>query len=138
VQADVSPSGPISRQHGNEHGMLLGTVLFFIGDYLHYLKGIVMVIWREIKQPAPPETDEILCWREANRPSDYYSELRIARNASPVEIRTAYRKLALKYHPDLNRISRTESAEAQMRQLNLAYQVLSSPDRRKAYDRSIA
>jgi hypothetical protein len=118
--------------------MLLGTVLFLIGDYLHYLKGTAVVTWREIKQPELPEADEIFCWREANRSSDYYSELRIARNASPVEIRTAYRKLALKYHPDLNRISRTESAETRMRQLNLAYHVLSSPDRRKAYDRSIA
>ena len=118
--------------------MLLGTVLFLIGDYLHYVKGIAVVTWREIKQPALPETDEILCWRETSRSSDYYGDLHIARDASPIEIRAAYRRLALKYHPDLNRISRTESAEMRMRQLNLAYQVLSSPDRRKAYDRSIA
>ena len=118
--------------------MLLGTVLFLIGDYLHYVKGIAVVTWREIKQPALPETDETLCWRETSHSSDYYSDLDIARNASPIEIRAAYRRLALKYHPDLNRISRTESAETRMRQLNLAYQVLSSPDRRKAYDRSIA
>jgi len=125
------------RQDGNVHGMLLGTVLFLIGDYLHYVKGIAVVTWREIKQPVLPETDEILCWRETSRSSDYYGDLHIARDASPIEIRAAYRRLALKYHPDLNRISRTESAETRMRQLNLAYQVLSSPDRRKAYDRSI-
>jgi preprotein translocase subunit Sec63 len=118
--------------------MLLGTALSLIADYLHYMKGIAVVTWREIKQPALPETDKIFCWRETGRSSDYYSDLHIARNASPIEIRAAYRKLALKYHPDLNRISRTESAEMRMRQLNLAYQVLSSPDRRKAYDRSIA
>jgi hypothetical protein len=118
--------------------VLLGTVLFLIGNYLHYLKGISVVTWREIKQPALPEADEILYWRETSRSSDYYSDLHIARDASPIKIRAAYRRLALKYHPDLNRISRAESAETRMRQLNLAYQVLSSPDRRKAYDRSIA
>jgi hypothetical protein len=118
--------------------MLLGTVLFLIGDYLHYVKGIAVVTWREIKKPELPDADKIFCWRETNRSSDYYSDLHIARNASPIEIRAAYRKLALKYHPDLNPISRTESAETRMRQLNLAYQVLSSPNRRKAYDRSIA
>jgi len=116
--------------------MLLGTVLSLIRDYLHYLKGIAVVTWREIKQPALPEAAEILCWRETSRSSGYYSDLHIARDASPIEIRAAYRRLALKYHPDRNRISRTESAETRMRQLNLAYHVLSSPDRRRAYDRS--
>jgi len=117
--------------------MVLGTALSLIGDYLHCMKGIGVVTWREIKQPALHETDEIRCWRETSCTSDYYSDLHIARNASAIEIKAAYRRLALKYHPDLNRISRTESAETRMRQLNLAYQVLSSPDRRKAYDRSI-
>jgi curved DNA-binding protein CbpA len=68
---------------------------------------------------------------------DYYSDLRIARNASSLEVKTAYRRLALKYHPDLNQFSSSESAERRMQQLNLAYQVLSSPARREAYDRSI-
>ncbi len=40
--------------------MLLGTVLFLIGDYLHYVKGIGVVTWREIKQPALPETWNVL------------------------------------------------------------------------------
>jgi preprotein translocase subunit Sec63 len=74
------------------------------------VKGIAVLTWREIKQPALPETDEILWWRETSRSSDYYSDLHIASDASPIEIRAAYRRLALKYHPDLNRISRTESA----------------------------
>jgi molecular chaperone DnaJ len=98
------------------------------------------VTWREVKQSELPKPDEILCWREtaSSSSSDYYRDLHIRRDASPMEIKAAYRRLALKYHPDLNRLSATEWAEVRMRQLNLAYQVLSSPDRRKAYDRSIA
>ncbi|WP_423201828.1 DnaJ domain-containing protein [Edaphobacter modestus] len=95
--------------------------------------------WREIKQSTLPEPDQIL-WRETtgSSSSDYYEDLHITRDASPIEIKTAYRRLALKYHPDLNRPSAMELAATRMRHLNLAYQVLSSPDRRKAYDRSIA
>ncbi|WP_433969811.1 J domain-containing protein [Tunturiibacter gelidiferens] len=93
--------------------------------------------WREITEPALPEPQGILCWRELNGFPDYYSDLRIARNASSLEVKTAYRRLALKCHPDLNQFSSSESAERRMQQLNLAYQVLSSPARREAYDRSI-
>ena len=97
-----------------------------------------MVTWREITQPSLPEPQGILRWRELDRSPDYYSDLRIARNASSIEVKTAYRRLALKYHPDLNSSPSSESSERRMRQLNLAYQVLSSPARREAYDRSIA
>jgi curved DNA-binding protein CbpA len=97
-----------------------------------------VVTWREITQPSLPEPQGILCWRELDRSPDYYSDLRIARNASSIEVKTAYRRLALKYHPDLNPLPSSELAESRMQQLNLAYQVLSSPARRKAYDRSIA
>jgi hypothetical protein len=103
-----------------------------------YLKGIAVVTWREITQPSLPEPQEILCWRELNSSPDYYSDLRVARNASSIEVKTAYRRLALKYHPDLNPFPSNELAESRMQQLNLAYQVLSSPARRKAYDRSIS
>ena len=96
-----------------------------------------MVIWREIRQPTP-EPHGILCWRELSRSPDYYSDLCVARNASLIELKAAYRRLALKYHPDLNSSLSSESSERRMQQLNLAYQVLSSPSRREAYDRSVS
>jgi molecular chaperone DnaJ len=63
---------------------------------------------------------------------DYYEVLGIGRDAANEEIRTAFRKLAFKYHPDHNH---EDGAEEQFKELNEAYQVLSDPDRRAAYDR---
>lgn len=64
---------------------------------------------------------------------DYYELLGLARDASTDDIRKAYRKLALKYHPDRNAGSR--EAEAKFKEVTEAYQVLSDPDKRDRYDR---
>ena len=63
---------------------------------------------------------------------DYYKTLGISKDASAEEIKTAYRKLARKYHPDLN----PNNAEAVklFQQLNEANEVLSDPEKRKKYD----
>jgi curved DNA-binding protein len=63
---------------------------------------------------------------------DYYQALGVNRNASVDEIKKAYRKLAMKYHPDRN--PGVKSAEDKFKDINEAYQVLSDPAKRQRYD----
>jgi DnaJ-class molecular chaperone len=63
---------------------------------------------------------------------DYYEILGIPRTASQAEVKNAYRRLALKYHPDKNKGS--EEAEEKFKEIANAYSVLSDQKRRKAYD----
>ena len=64
---------------------------------------------------------------------DYYEVLTVSRDASDSELKTAYRKLAMQYHPDRN--PNDPSAEAKFKECSEAYSVLSDPDKRAAYDR---
>jgi DnaJ-class molecular chaperone len=63
---------------------------------------------------------------------DYYKVLGVERSASETEIRSAYRKLARKFHPDVN--PNNKDAEARFKEINEAYQVLSDTEKRKKYD----
>lgn len=64
--------------------------------------------------------------------ADFYQELGVSKTASADEIKSAYKKLAGKYHPDKN--VGDEKAEAKFKRVNTAYQVLSDPEKRSLYD----
>src|SRR5918911_830336 len=68
----------------------------------------------------------------ASRP-DYYKILGVGKNASEEEIKKAYRRLARRYHPDRN--SGDKKAEERFKEVSQAHDVLSDPEKRKAYDR---
>ena len=62
---------------------------------------------------------------------DYYEVMGLARDASPDDIKRAYRRLARKYHPD---VSKEPDAEERFKELGEAYEVLRDPEKRAAYD----
>lgn len=62
---------------------------------------------------------------------DYYSILGVSKSASAEEIKHAYRKLALQYHPDRNK---TKEAEEKFKEINKAYEVLGDPQKKQTYD----
>jgi molecular chaperone DnaJ len=63
---------------------------------------------------------------------DYYEMLGVSRDADKEEIKRAYRRLARKYHPDVNK---EDGAEERFKEINRAYEVLSEPETRARYDR---
>jgi molecular chaperone DnaJ len=69
-----------------------------------------------------------------NNKRDYYDVLGVGRNATEQEIKSAYRKMALQYHPDRNP-ERKEESEEKFKEVTEAYSVLADPQKRAAYDR---
>jgi len=64
--------------------------------------------------------------------ADYYETLGISKGASADEIKKAYRKLALKYHPDRNQGDK--KAEEKFKDISIAYETWSNPEKRQQYD----
>src|SRR5262245_27630033 len=63
---------------------------------------------------------------------DYYQTLGVAKTANEKEVKQAFRKLARKFHPDVN--PGDKSAEAKFKEINEAYEVLGDPEKRRKYD----
>src|SRR5512141_2620602 len=63
---------------------------------------------------------------------DYYEVLGVPRDADDTALKSAYRKLALQYHPDRNKEA---AASERFKEINEAYEVLSDPEKRQMYDR---
>ncbi|MBI4288891.1 MAG: J domain-containing protein [Chloroflexi bacterium] len=63
---------------------------------------------------------------------DYYQTLGVPRNAADKDVKAAFRRLARRYHPDVNPGNKT--AEAKFKEINEAYEVLSDPEKRRKYD----
>jgi len=63
---------------------------------------------------------------------DYYTNLGVPKSASEAEIKKAYKKLAMQYHPDRNKGDK--KAEAKFKEINEAYQILGDKEKKKSYD----
>src|SRR5699024_8181637 len=70
-------------------------------------------------------------WETCMQFKDYYATLGVEPSAGDAEIKTSYRRLARKFHPD---VSKEANAEASFKAINEAYEVLRDPEKRKAYD----
>ena len=77
-------------------------------------------------------TAQVQVHEEAMAGKNYYDILGVSKTASAADVKKAYRKLALKYHPDQNKGNK--AAEAKFKEISEAYAVLSDPEKKKNYD----
>jgi molecular chaperone DnaJ len=89
-----------------------------------------------MSEQATPRDDaaaEMTGWDTGMAKRCYYDVLEVDRNADEIELKSAFRKLAMKWHPDRNPGDR--NCETRFKEINEAYEVLKDPDKRAAYDR---
>ena len=72
--------------------------------------------------------------KHSNTKEDLYAILEVGKDASQEEIKAAYRKMVLRYHPDVN--NEKGEAEERIKAINAAYEILSNPAKRQSYDES--
>ncbi|GJX75489.1 chaperone protein DnaJ [Tanacetum coccineum] len=85
-----------------------------------------------IPPSPPPPRFRVVCAAASSRKPDYYKVLKVAQNASLHEIKSSYRALARKFHPDMNK---DDGAEEKFKEISAAYEVLSDEEKRSLYDR---
>lgn len=91
-----------------------------------------MIEWRE---ESGAGANRQIVWQDCPIVPLYYQRLELALDATPREIKQAYRRLARQLHPDHCANSERAIAETRMQQLNEAYAVLGDPHQRNLYDR---
>ncbi|GAB2292649.1 hypothetical protein Dimus_026886 [Dionaea muscipula] len=99
--------------------------------YTSSLRGCRRHLWYANVRPVSPRRRGTCCVVWAAK-ADYYSTLNVSRNASLDEIKSSYRKLARKYHPDINK---GPESEEKFKEISAAYEVLSDDEKRSLYDR---
>lgn len=101
--------------------------------------------FQRVKEKEPTNSEASKCLEEAKKEEkkakkrDYYAILGISRDANEHEIKKAYKKLAIKWHPDKNNQSEESKklAEKTFRDINDAYTVLSDPKKKQMYDSGV-
>ena len=89
---------------------------------------------RKRKQPTPEEEEEELDVDDAPTSIDPYAVLSVPKDATSDQIKSAYRMLALKHHPDKVSEDEKETAHTKFQEIAFAYAILSDERRRSAYD----
>src|SRR3954469_7543814 len=82
---------------------------------------------------AADDAAEVTGWDTGMSKRCYYEVLEVERSVNDGELKTAFRKLAMKWHPDRN--PGDSSSESRFKEINEAYEILKDPDKRAAYDR---
>ena len=78
-------------------------------------------------------TRDSMGWEAGMSKRCYYEVLEVERGVNDADVKTAFRKLAMKWHPDRN--PGDSSSEQRFKEINEAYEILKDPDKRAAYDR---
>ncbi|KAL6495002.1 hypothetical protein OROGR_030921 [Orobanche gracilis] len=121
--------------NSNHHSPLKSTTLGFSGSVFPTLKAVFRISHRNnfystIGRPFIPFAAAAAA--KGTSSPDYYKVLDVSRNATLQDIKAAYRLLARKYHPDLNK---GPGAEEKFKEIGAAYEVLSDAEKRSLYDR---